>query len=566
MTGSEVSGMSSILSLIPYFLFLLPVFASPLPPQSLATTLYDVIVVGSGPAGVIIASRLSENLSRQVLLLEGGGPSYWVTGGTERPQWLAGTNLSRVDVPGLYSSIYSNPSTNLLCQNKIRAYGACTIGGNSAINAGLFYEPPASDFDNYFPTGWKHSDLVPSINRLYQTQPSTNKPSLDGLYYEQSGYTASKKWLVTNAGYTELDINANSAKKTKVFGHPAYDYSNGQRGGPVISYLQTALKRPNFHLQSGSWVQRVVRNGATATGVVANVSGTVTTISLSAKGRIVVSGGALKSPELLMKSGIGDPAVLTTLSKANQLGGLPSSSWINNTAVGAGLFDNPNTFIEMSGPSLQAYYYQYDNPIPSDRDLYLTKKSGPYSFAGGSCSFWDTVQHSDGTVAGVQGGLGPAGYQDYTNSTTVTMNIYGTSGLKSSGKVTLDSTNFLPGPSGDVYYSNPQDAQDIATFIRRLFDALPGTGLTPLNISPSATVAQIVSYITSYTPYTRGQVNHWSSSCRIGSCVDVNTTVIGMKNMHVVDASIVAPLTVNPQMGVMIAAERAWELINKLMG
>ncbi|KAL8688573.1 MAG: hypothetical protein Q9218_005552 [Villophora microphyllina] len=549
-----------LFSLLVQFLLLVHIHASPL-----ATTLYDVIVVGSGPAGIIIASRLSENSARNVLLIEGGGPSYWVTGGTERPSWLSGTNLSRVDVPGLYSTIYTNPSTNLLCQNKIRAYGGCTIGGNSAINAGLFYEPPASDFDLYFPTGWKHSDVAASITRLYATQPSTNKPSLDGLYYEQSGYTAAKQWLVTNAGYTELDINANSAKKTKVFGHPAYDYANGQRGGPVISYLQTALKRPNFHLQSGAWVQRVVRSGGTATGVIVNIGGTTSTISLSSKGRVILSGGALKSPELLMKSGIGDPTVLTTLSKANQLGGLPSSQWINNTAVGNGLFDNPNTFIEMSGPNLQAYNYVYDNPITSDKNLYLTKKSGPYSFAGGSCSFWDTVTHTDGTVAGVQGGLGPAGYQDYTNAMTVTMNIYGTSGLKSTGKVELGgSPDYLPGPSGSVYYSNPQDAQDIATFIRRLFDALPGTGLTPLNLNQTSTVAQIVSYITSYTSYTRGQVNHWSSSCRIGSCVDVNTTVIGMKNLHVVDASIVAPLSVNPQFGVMVAAERAWELINKL--
>ncbi|KAL8708749.1 MAG: hypothetical protein Q9220_006391 [cf. Caloplaca sp. 1 TL-2023] len=547
-------------------IFVVGSYASPVPSSPLLAAPYDVIVVGSGPAGVIIASKLSENSARKVLLLEGGGPSYWVTGGTERPSWLAGTNLSRVDVPGLYSTIYTNPSNALLCQNKIRAYGACTIGGNSAINAGLFYEPPASDFDKYFPTGWKHSDVAASINRVYQTQPSTNKPSLDGLYYEQSGYTAGKQWLVTNAGYSELDINANSARKTKVFGHPVYDYSNGQRGGPVTTYLQAALKRPNFQLQSGAWVQRVIRSGKTATGVIANISGVTTTLSLTAKGRVIISGGALKSPELLMKSGIGDPAVLTTLSKANQLGGLPSSSWINNTAIGAGLFDNPNTFIELSSPSVQAYNYVYDNPIPSDKDLYLTKKSGPYSFAGGSSSWWDTVTHSDGSVAGVQGGLGPAGYQDYTSAMTVTLNVYGTSGLQSSGKVVLGGSDYLPGPSGDVYYSKPQDAQDIATFIRRLFDALPGTGLTPLNLNQTSTVAQIVSYITSYTPYTRGQVNHWSSSCRIGACVDVNTTVIGTTNMHVVDASIVNPLTVNPQFGVMIAAERAWELINKLMG
>lgn len=553
--------------LLPFLLqilFSIHLQASPIKRQA---TSYDVIVVGSGPAGVIIASRLSENPARSVLLIEGGGPSYWVTGGRERPQWLTGTNLSRVDVPGLYSTIYSNPSTALLCQNKIRAYGACTIGGNSAINAGLFFEPPASDFDKYFPTGWKHSDVSPAITRLYQKQPSTDRPSLDGLYYQQSGYNAAKQWLVGNANYTELNINANSRRKTKVFGHPVYDYQNGQRSGPVITYLQQALTRPNFRLQSGTWVQRVVRTGNTATGVVVNINGATSTIPLKPNGRVILSGGALKSPELLMKSGIGDPAVLSTLSNANQLGSLPSSQWINNTAIGAGLFDNPNTFIEMSGPTIQAYNYVYENPPVADQNLYLTKKSGHYSFAGGSCSFWDTITHADGTVAGVQGGLGNAGYQAYTDAMTVTMNIYGTSGLKSSGRVELGGgPDYLPGPSGDVYYSNPQDALDIATFIRRLFDALPGTGLTPLNLDASSTVAQIVSYITSWTPYTRGQVNHWSSSCRIGSCVDRNTTVIGMRNLHVVDASIVAPLSVNPQMGVMIAAERAWELINGLMG
>ena len=553
--------MGTIFSLFLGLLAVSLVSAAPTEHNNRATTLYDYIVVGSGPAGIITASRLSENSAKNVLLVEGGGPSYGITGGTERPAWLSGTNLSRVDVPGLYMSIFSTPS-KMTCGSKVNAFGGCTIGGNSAINAGLFFEPPASDFDKYMPTGWKHSDLVPSIKRLYATQPSSNTPSKDKMQYLQSGYIAAKKWLVTNAGYAETDINANSAKKTKVFGHPVYDYNNAQRGGPAISYMQTALKRSNFHLQSGAWVQRVVRKGKTATGVIATINGASTTFSLKPTGRVIVSGGALKSPELLMKSGIGDPAVLTRLSQANKLGGLPLTQWINNTAVGAGLFDNPNTFIELSGASVKSYTYMYDNPPASDKALYLQHRSGPYSFASEISVFWDTVVRGDGSVAGMQGTIGSAGYSGYTSNTTITLNIYGTSGLRSVGKVVLDG-NFVPGPQG-VYYSNPQDAQDIATFIHRIFAALPGTGLAPLNLAPSASHADIVKYITTASPYAEGEVNHWSSSCRIGACVDVNTAVVGMKNLHVVDASIVAPLTVNPQFGVMVAAERAVELIRKL--
>lgn len=540
------------------------VITSPLQPQSWATTLWDVIVVGSGPAGIIVASRLSESGKKKVLLLEGGGPSYGVTGGTEKPNWLVGTNLSRVDVPGLYSTIFSGP-TSLTCgPNEVNAFIGCSIGGSSAINAGLFFQPPQSDFDTYFPTGWKYADVLPSINLLYQTQPSSDITSENQILYEQSGYTAAKKWLVTGAGYSEVAINTDSANKTKVFGHPIYDYQNGQRGGPAISYLQTALTRSNFHLQSGVWVNRVVRTGNVATGVVTNSSGVISTVSLAANGRVIISNGALKSPELLMKSGIGDPAVLERLQAANKLGSLPSSSWINNTAVGAGLFDNPNTFIELSSPAVQSYSYSYSSPIPSDESLYLKSRSGPYSFAGEVSVFWDYIVHTDGTKAGMQGTIGTAGFDGYTNNETITLNVYGTSGLKSSGKVVLDS-NFVPGPQG-VYFSNPQDAQDIATFIHNIFATLPASGLTPLNIPVTATQAQILSYITTPSAYTEGEVNHWSSSCRIGQCVDTNTTVIGMANLNVVDASIVEPFTVNPQMGIMIAAERAAVLIGALIG
>lgn len=75
--------------------------AAPIAEDSSLEADYDVIVVGSGPAGLIVADRMSE-AGKKTLLLEQGGPSYYITGGRERPGWLNGTELSRVDVPGLY--------------------------------------------------------------------------------------------------------------------------------------------------------------------------------------------------------------------------------------------------------------------------------------------------------------------------------------------------------------------------------------------------------------------------------------------------------------------------------
>jgi cellobiose dehydrogenase (acceptor) len=369
--------------------------------------------------------------------------------------------------------------------------------------------------------------------------------------------------LVNGLGFAERDINREKDSKTQTFGHPIYDYAHGQRGGPVTTYLQKALKLQNFLLHSGTRVVRVERKLGHATGVVVLINGAEKVINITTRGRVILSAGALQSPSLLMFSGIGDPAVLTRLQAAGKLGNLPSSDWINTTAIGAGLFDNPNTFIELQSKDVQSYIYSYADPPTSDRDLYLKFRSGPYTFASQTSVFWDTIKHSDNTMVGLQGTIGSSGYDEFTNSNTITLNIYGTSGLLSRGRVVLDN-NFVPGPSSDVYYSNPRDARDIASFIHKIFQGLPSAGIMPLNIPQSATIDEIVTYITTWSPYARGQVNHWSSSCAIGSCVDMYTRVRGMRNLHVVDASILAPLTVNPQFGVMAAAERASELILEL--
>lgn len=460
-----------------------------------------------------------------------------------------------------------------MCNERYSAYGGCNIGGSSSINAGLFFEPPSSDWDTFHPAGWQSDDVAASIDRLYARQPSDNNPSLDGIRYAQSGYDAAREWLVEGAGYAEVGINDDADRKDAVFGHTEYDYDGGQRGGPVTTYLQTALARDNFSLRSNVTVVRAVRDGSRATGVLADVDGAEVTIGLCEGGRVVFSGGAIFSPSLLMHSGIGPADVLSTMAAAGALDpDLPPSSWINNSHVGAGLFDNPNTFITLSSPQVDSFVYSYEDPAASDRDLYLNDRSGPYSFAGQTSVFWKYINHTDTPPSGLQGTIGTAGYGDFTNDSTIVLNVYGTSGMLSTGHVVVnqsaDSKKFIPGPSDKVYYSDPEnrDAQDIAQFIHDIFSALDksSSGLEPLNIPRTATVEEIKTYITTPSKYAVGAVQHWSSSCRIGDCVDETTTVIGMDNLHVIDASILAPLTVNPQFGVMVAGERGAELIKGL--
>jgi cellobiose dehydrogenase (acceptor) len=493
-------------------------------------------------------------------LLEQGGPSYYITGGRGRPSWLNGTELSRVDVPGLYKSIFSLPEDgDLTCGSDIvNAFQGCTVGGNTAINAGLFFQPPASDWDLYFPDGWKNDDMQSAIEKVRETQPSTDNPSQDGKRYLQSGFEAAKRWLVDGAGYKEVGLNDGPEEhnKSKVFGHPIWNYEDGQRSGPVKTYLQAALARDNFEKRMGIKVLRVRRDGDTATGVDVQTTGSNGTENICIKpgGKIISSAGALLSPQLLMWSGIGPASTLANLSTAGHLT-VPPQDWINNTAVGDKIFDNPNTFIELSSPSISSYIYNYTTPLPADAALYLNNRSGPYTFASQTSAFWDFIQQGDDLV-GCQGTIDSAGAMDYLENGTMTLNVYGTSGLRSFGRVSLNAAGIAT-PSL-TFYSNPLDASAIATFVHDIFKALPDD-IVPLNLARNSTLEQITKWISSKSEYTLGNVQHWSSSCRMGSCVDEDTRVKGMRNLFVVDASVVPPLTTNPVMGVMIAAERAVE-------
>ena len=225
---------------------------------------WDIVVVGSGPAGIIGNSLLllfeialsspifclrfpfvpfsfsfsslaniheaaskcaSSSANLSVLLLEAGGPSYACVGGIAHPDWLNGANISRVDCPGLYNSIYdtTEPSTqSLLCNRAINAFGGCTVGGSTAINAGLYFVPPDSDWDSWGIQSWSSSSIRQSATALQGVIGAGETiTSTDGQLYLQSSYAAMSNWL-GRAGYSEVNVNSQGSynSKTKVRCNP----------------------------------------------------------------------------------------------------------------------------------------------------------------------------------------------------------------------------------------------------------------------------------------------------------------------------------------------------------
>jgi cellobiose dehydrogenase (acceptor) len=156
------------------------------------------------------------NLS--VLLLEAGGPSYAIVGNTDHPAWLNGANISRVDCPGLYNSIFDSSVSSkqsLLCTGAINAFGGCTVGGSTAINAGLYFVPPDADWDSWEIDAWSSKNIQQSAAALQSIIGSGEiVTSSDGQLYLQSSYNAMSKWLAAS-NYTEVNINAQASYNSK---------------------------------------------------------------------------------------------------------------------------------------------------------------------------------------------------------------------------------------------------------------------------------------------------------------------------------------------------------------
>ena len=269
---------------------------------------FDFVIVGAGSAGCALANRLSDGGKYQVALLEAGGKDtypwihipvgYFKTMGNPKTDWGYMTEPD----PGLNGRALKWPRGKVL-------------GGSSSINGLLYVRGQAADYDGWRQlgnTGWGWDDVLPLFKRAESYEGGD--PELRGrggpLTVSDSAVSRDivDRYLdaAVAAGYPRND-DYNGASQEGV-GHFQLTMRNGRRCSSAVAYLGPAKKRSNLTILTKCPAERLVFEGHRVTGVEVVHKGRLTTIK--ARREVVLSAGALASPQLLMVSGIGDPGEL----------------------------------------------------------------------------------------------------------------------------------------------------------------------------------------------------------------------------------------------------------------
>jgi cellobiose dehydrogenase (acceptor) len=222
----------------------------------------------------------------------------------------------------------------------------CSLAGTHETDLA---QPYALDWDFNFPAGWKSTDVAAATNRVFSRIPGTTRPSRDGQIYLPNGMNTIREGL-RSSGWRDIDLNANPNQKNRTFGYTPYMYANGERGGPLATYLVTAKARSNFKLWTSTAVRRLVRSGGHVTGIEVEpyldggYQGTVRLTPVT--GRVILSAGTFGSAKILLRSGIGPQDQLYVVGNSTIDGStmISQDQWIN-LPVGYNLEDHTNVSI-----------------------------------------------------------------------------------------------------------------------------------------------------------------------------------------------------------------------------
>ena len=485
---------------------------------------YDVIIVGAGNAGSVLAARLSEDKDRSVLLLE-AGPDYTEFG--HLPDDLKYSHSPLASAAGApHSWSFQGRPTRQQSSPTLVPRGK-VVGGGSAINGAQFFHGSPEDFDDWAARGndlWSYLQVLPYYRKIeddldYQDDfhgaggpvPVRRHKREDFLPFQEAFYQS-----CLDAGFPEFpDIN--HPESTGISPVPVNNIE-GVRMSTALTYVDPNRRRLNLTVRPNVLATKVLFAGKKATAVRVESGGEEFVVE---GGEIVLSAGAIKSAHLLLLSGVGP---------AEKLGefGIPVVQDL--AGVGRNLKDHPQVTM----------LYRAREGVPMDPNA--TKRECLLHYTATGSSVRNDMLVSPSSFATAMGG-------DTNESIGLSLSasLYKPVGA---GEVRLTSADPHVQPELDYrYLEDPWDRQRLREAVRlgvRLLEYRSFEGVTAGRVSPSdadlATDEALDRWIIDELQYSSTQ--HMSGTCKMGpasdpaAVVDQHCRVYGVEGLRVVDTSV----------------------------